>query len=317
MYEFEYFDYLPIYYTYPHENCLASVGPTSLVETNFLQKNLLHDFPHQILADQNGVQAYKNVFNDKVNIDNYLNAHPNILKHDYNQQGSYPDTRVVWPNYSHLLSERLKSSAFTISYYNDNSNILDQGIRVMTERKPKYCLIVLNKWTVFNFFDKPVSLSTGPLEKINDDFINDAIEQQLSLYHNKKLLRTPSNVINHFLTPIFIKIGNAVRIAEKLKIKLVIAQSTEPYDDLQNYHKELWYIFNNYFWENSKSEYWESIDIKNYVLDWPFVKSLDGGSIVSQHNEHLVPFTVDLPNQAGHQIIADKLFDFLENQKDY
>ena len=317
MYEFEYFDYLPIYYSYPHENFVAIIGPPFLVDTNYKQTNLLHQFPHQILEDQNDEEPHKNVYNDKANVRRYIKANPNILTHDYNQKGSYPSTRVPWPNFSNVMAEKLNISTSNISYFHDNNNILDQGIQIMTERKPKYCVIMLNKWSVFNFFDHPVSLSTGPIGTINDSFIADTIEQQLTLYYNPKLLKTPSGVINHFLNPIFVKIGNAIRIAKKLKIKLVIAQSTDPYDDLENYHQELWYIFNNYFWQNSKAECWNSINVKNYVLGWPFVESFGGNTIVNQHNDYLVPFTNNLPNQKGHQLIADRLLDFLENQKDY
>jgi len=296
------YDYLPIKYRHPLNNSIIVLGPKRLTDINC---NLLSHYDYK-KADMliNNLKNSQELdssweWHSKFTISNGTKEFHQKIAQSSEYNSSH--IRYFFPLWPQIVEKKLGIYVDTdyIPYCNNNQAILDQALYSIFFRKPKYCLILLDSWLKVSALGHEISLTD----------IDKNTEKLAQEFHS---LSTNYEKLNQTIfRPFFDKLGALQSASKEIGTEVIIAQSIHPFDGLGNNHPHIWYMFNEIFEQTKNLPNQDEPRINLNFIGWPFIPECNGEILVSNKLDTTIPFCYNLPNEKGHQYIAEKFIDKL------
>lgn len=313
-YSVELFDYLPIKYSYPNENVIVALGPQTISDNNF---NLVDRYSidsvdkrinnYKPTSENQSSFGWHDTFTDhKGYIESF---HAEIQKHGSKRTNYIP---YFWPLWHDAIGESLGVSVNKtyIHHCDNNFAILDQAAYSMLQVRPKYCVILLDTWTKIPVLGYQSSLANRPTDRVDE--VSMKIDDALFATHEDyaKFNQT-------FCRPLFDKINFLYLLSKEIGTTTIIAQAVHPFEDLGFNHPQHWTLFNTILEKTLVGSDMSnnSLEERLHFIGWPFVPELGGELAIKNDIEHTIPFCYNLPNEKGHQHIANLFLDKLKEIK--
>lgn len=294
------YDYLPIKYRYPLNNCITVLGPKSLTDSNC---NILsfYDFKKadMLINNLKHNQEFDSSWgwHSKFSINKATEDFHKKIAHTADHHSRC--LRYFFPLWPDVVEKNLGISVDKnyIQYCNNNQAILDQAIYSIFHKRPKYCLILLDSWLKVYALGHEITLT-------DVDKDNETLTQA---FHSLSTNYTKLN--QTIFRPFFDKLSLLRLASKEIGTETIIAQSIHPFEDLGNSHPHIWYMFNEIFEQTKNTQNGDEHDTNLHFIGWPFIPECDGEILVSNKLETTIPFCYNLPNEKGHQQIADRFID--------
>jgi len=294
------YDYLPIKYRYPLNNCITVLGPKNLTDSNC---NLLsfYDFKKadMLINNLKNKKEYDSSWgwHSKFSIDTATKEFHKKIARTADHNPGY--IRYFFPLWVDVVEKNLDISIDKnyIQYCDNNHSILDQATYSIFDKRPKFCLILLDSWLKVSVLGQEISLTD-----VNSN--NEVLTQE---FHS--LSTDYINLNQTIFRPFFDKLSLLQRSSKEIGTQVIIAQSIHPFEGLGHSHPHIWYMFNEIFKQTKNTHNQTNNDSNLHFIGWPFIPECDGEILVTNKIETTIPFCYNLPNEKGHQEIAERFID--------